>query len=78
MCEAPARLVGLGGRKGAIAAGYDADLVIWEPEARFTVDPAKLHHRHKVTPYAGRELYGVVRATYVGGRLASGSVSSRA
>ena len=78
MCEAPARLVGLGHRKGAIAAGYDADLVIWDPEARFTVDAAKLHHRHKVTPYAGRELYGVVRATYVGGRLASGSVSSRA
>lgn len=74
MCEGPARLVGLGKRKGAIAAGYDADLVIWEPERSFTVDPAKLLHRHPVTPYAGRELFGVVRATYVSGRLASGSV----
>lgn len=78
MCEGPARLVGLGARKGAIAAGYDADLVVWEPERRFTVDPAKLFHRHPVTPYAGRELYGMARATWVGGRLASGSVSSRA
>jgi len=78
MCEGPARLVGLGARKGAIAAGFDADLVVWEPERRFTVDPARLLHRHPETPYAGRELYGMVRATWVGGRLASGSVSSRA
>ena len=66
MSAAPARLAGLHG-KGALAADRDADVVIWSPDASFVVDPAALHHRHRVTPYAGRELFGVVRATYVSG-----------
>lgn len=74
MSAAPARLVGLVGRKGALAAGHDADIVVWDPEESFVVDPARLLHRHPVTPYAGRELFGVVRATYTGGRLAFGSL----
>ncbi|MGP4111197.1 allantoinase AllB [Streptomyces sp. 4N509B] len=69
MAEGPARLVGLTGRKGAIRAGHDADLVVLDPEAGFTVDPAALHHRHAVTAYAGRTLRGVVRATWLRGRL---------
>lgn len=68
MSASPARLAGLQSRKGALAAGYDADIVVWDPHARFVVDPAELLHRHKVTPYAGRELFGKVSATYVGGR----------
>jgi allantoinase len=68
MSKATAKLAGLSDRKGSLAAGFDADIVIWDPEARFSVDPSKLVHRHKVTPYARRELYGVVRATYVGGK----------
>ncbi|HEX5868858.1 MAG TPA: allantoinase AllB [Longimicrobium sp.] len=68
MCAAPARLAGLDGRKGCIAPGCDADLVVWEPEAEFVVDPARLHHRHPVTPYAGATLPGVVVATYLRGR----------
>ena len=67
MSAAPARLAGLEERKGALAEGYDADIVIWDPEKSFTVDPASLEHRHKVTPYAGADLYGSVLATYVGG-----------
>jgi allantoinase len=70
MCAAPARLVGLQHRKGAIAPGRDADLLLLDPEASFTVDPAYLYHRHPVTPYAGRVLHGVVRATFLRGRLA--------
>jgi allantoinase len=68
MCEAPARLAGLQNRKGAIAVGCDADLVVFNPDAKFRVDPQRLHHRHKVTPYAGRELAGVVEATFVRGK----------
>ncbi len=72
MSAAPARLAGLDGSKGALAAGYDADITVWDPDARFVVDPASLLHRHQVTPYAGREHYGIVRRTYVGGRLVFG------
>jgi allantoinase len=68
MSAAPARLAGLQSRKGALTAGYDADIVLWDPDARFVVDPTQLLHRHKVTPYLGRELFGKVSATYVGGR----------
>jgi allantoinase len=68
MSAAPARLAGLQSRKGALAAGYDADIIVWDPKARFVVDPTKLLHRHKVTPYSGRELFGRVTATYVAGR----------
>ena len=67
MCEAPARLAGLERGKGAIAAGCDADFVVWHPDEELTVDPAKLHHRHPVTPYAGATLPGVVAATYLRG-----------
>jgi allantoinase len=67
LCEAPARLAGLIHQKGTIAPGRDADLVIWNPGAGFKVDPAQLHHRHKLTPYAGRDLMGIVEATFLRG-----------
>jgi len=62
-----ARLAGLG-RKGAIEAGRDADFAVLAPDATFTVDPAALHHRNRVTAYAGKSLYGVVRSTWLRGR----------
>ena len=68
MCNGPARLAGIENRKGAIAVGCDADLAIFSPDAQFRVDPAKLHHRHKLTPYAGCELAGVVETTFLRGR----------
>ena len=67
LCRNPARLAGVEKRKGSIAPGFDADLVIWNPDASFKVDVAQLHHRHKVTPYAGRELTGVVETTFLRG-----------
>jgi allantoinase len=63
---APAKWLGLS-RIGAVEAGRDADLVIWEPESNFTVTPATNFHRHKVTPYENVELSGVVRATVLRG-----------
>jgi allantoinase len=68
LCKNPARLAGIQKRKGSISVGCDADLVIWNPDAPFAVDPDRLHHRHKLTPYAGRELYGVVETTFLRGR----------
>jgi allantoinase len=66
MSKGPAEVVGVTG-KGEIAPGHDADLVVLAPEQTFTVDAGALYHRHAVTPYAGRELTGVVRATYLRG-----------
>jgi allantoinase len=68
MASAPARLAGLTS-KGAIAVGRDADLIIWDPDATFVVDPAVLYHRHPITPYAGRTLRGVVRTTMLRGNV---------
>jgi allantoinase len=67
MCAAPARLAGLDHQKGKIAPGYDADLVVCDPEEGFEVEAQELHHRHKLTPYAGRTLSGVVRRTLLRG-----------
>lgn len=68
MCARPAALAGLSSRKGAIAPGRDADLVIFDPAQEWRVVPEHLFHRHAVSPYAGRALRGRVQWTYVRGR----------
>ena len=68
MAEGPARLAGCHSRKGRIAAGYDADLVVFYPEANFKVTTERLHYRHPVSPYVGESLRGVVKATYLRGQ----------
>ena len=67
MSAIPSKLARLDNRKGKLAAGYDADIVIWDPEARFTVVPEIIRHRHKLTPYSDMELCGVVEKSFVGG-----------
>lgn len=76
MSTAPAALAGLD-RKGAIEAGRDADFAVLAPDDSFTVDPAALQHRNRVTAYAGRTLYGVVRSTWLRGRriVADGAIA---
>jgi allantoinase len=67
MSVQPAKLAGMEERKGAIAAGWDADLVIFDPDAEFTLTAADLYYRHPVSPYLGERLHGRVLATFVRG-----------
>jgi allantoinase len=67
MSRAPAQFAGLGARKGAILPGMHADLVAFDPDARFTVAPDMLRYRHPITPYMGRELEGTIHATWLRG-----------
>lgn len=65
MSVGPARLAGL--PAPGIAVGARADLVAFDPDLNWTVDPAELAHRHPITPYAGRALTGRVRHTWLRG-----------
>jgi allantoinase len=67
MAAEPARLAGLAGRKGVLAAGADADIVVFDPDAFWTVTPEHLHFRHKLSPYLGARLQGRVLETWLRG-----------
>ena len=68
MSTAPANFLGLH-NKGIIREGADADLVIWSPGKKMKVSPANIKFRHKVTPYEGEMLSGVVEETWVSGEI---------
>lgn len=67
MSEMPAQLAQQSGRKGKIAAGYDADLVVFDPDATEVLTADTIEHRHKVTPYLGKTLRGQIVTTYLRG-----------
>jgi allantoinase len=67
MSSAPAALAGIGAKAGALAAGRDANFMIFDAEASFDVAADRLHFRHAVSPYVGETLRGMVRATYLRG-----------
>ncbi len=71
MSTKPAELVRLT-NKGKLALGYDADLAVFAPDQSYVVDPAKLHHKNPITPYAQRTLSGLVRRTFLQGREIDG------
>jgi len=79
MSVKPAKLAGMEGRAGVIAKGRDANFVVFDPEAEFTVRPERLYFRHPVSPYVGARLRGVVDATYLRGEPVwrSGEFDSR-
>jgi allantoinase len=69
LSAAPAAFAGLGHKKGKLARGHDADLVAWDPDARFEVAAERLFFKHKLSPYLGRTLSGVVHETWLRGEL---------
>ena len=74
MASGPARLANLEGRKGSIAEGFDADLVVFAPEGSFVVAEQDLHFRHGISPYLGQRLTGRVKQTILRGqRIYNGS-----
>jgi len=68
LSKSPAEFIGKGQQKGQIAPGYDADLVCWDPDAKFLVEQTVIHHRHKMTPYEGENLFGAVNKTFLRGQ----------
>jgi allantoinase len=67
MAEAPARLAGCQERKGRLARSFDADFVVFDPDAQWIVGEAQLFYRHPVSPYLGERLNGKVLMTYLRG-----------
>jgi dihydroorotase len=66
LTAAPARILGLEG--GRLESGAPADLVLFDPDESFRVDPALLHSRARNTPFEGRTFEGRVHQTWVGGK----------
>ncbi len=69
MSENPATFLGLQHKKGKITEGFEADIVIWDPEKEFSIAGNDIYHRHKQTPYAGLRLKGEVKQTIVNGKI---------
>jgi len=67
MSSAPATLAGISHRAGSLEAGRDANFVIFDTDAKFTVTTDRLHYRHAISPYLGESLQGLVKATYLRG-----------
>ena len=64
----PARLASLIEHTGTIAAGKRANLIVFDPDAEFSVTPERLHYRHRISPYMGETLRGVVKETWLRGK----------
>jgi allantoinase len=65
----PARFLNIHHKKGFIEEGADADLVVWDPEQSFAVKEDAILHKHKISPYVSRVLFGKIHRTYVNGEL---------
>jgi dihydropyrimidinase len=68
-CTAPARIFGLYPRKGDLAPGADADIVIFDPQYPTPITRSLLHEAVDYTPYEGMELAGQVRTTILRGQV---------
>lgn len=71
LSENPAKLFGMWPHKGQLAQGADADITVWDPQARWVIRAEAQHQNVDYTPYEGFEAAGRARAVYVGGQLAA-------
>ena len=67
MSSMPARLAGFTGQKGAFNPGADADMVVFDPDAEWTITEGQVHFRHKLSPYLGATVRGQVLETWLRG-----------
>jgi len=67
LTEHPAKFIKLDERKGKIAVGYDADLLVWDPGEKREIIADDILFRHKISPYIGEELFGTVQQAIVNG-----------
>jgi len=66
---APAKIFGLAGKKGTIAPGADADIVVWDPEHKQTLSARTLHMNCDYNPYEGRVVTGGAETVLSRGRV---------
>jgi dihydropyrimidinase len=66
---APAKIFGMYPKKGTIAVGSDADVVVWDPEKRFRLDHKNLHMRADYSPFEGKEVIGAPTHVFSRGEL---------
>ena len=69
LTEQPAKFLQVENKKGKLAVGYDADIVVWNPDEKFEVKPKEILHRYDYSPYNGQQLFGTVRHTIVNGEM---------
>ena len=69
MSHETAKFAGLDHYKGQIKVGYHADFAIFDESKVFTITNEMIKHKHKITPYVGREVTGEIKQTYVRGQL---------
>ncbi|MEH6591897.1 MAG: allantoinase AllB [Halioglobus sp.] len=68
MATRPAAFAGLDQHKGSIAVGRDADLVVFDDAGEYLITADIIKYRHKITPYEGRTVTGLVKRTYLRGQ----------
>ncbi|HND84852.1 MAG TPA: allantoinase AllB, partial [Pseudobdellovibrionaceae bacterium] len=67
MSDRTSQFVGLNDRKGSIAVGKDADFVVWDPQENDAIQANRILHRHKTSPYIGRQIQGRIKQVFLRG-----------